>query len=80
MSKINTIVALVSGLALGAVGALLLAPNKGEETRQKIADLLHEHGVKLSKEDFEKLIDSIEARFRPKTEEEIADAEAVEEA
>jgi gas vesicle protein len=57
---------------MGAIIALLLAPAKGEETREKISEVLREKGIKLSKEDFNKLIDSIEARFRKKDAEEAA--------
>ncbi len=64
MAKVNSILALLGGAAMGAIIALLLAPAKGEETREKISEVLREKGIKLSKEDFNKLIDSIEARFR----------------
>ena len=64
MAKVNSILALLGCAAMGAIIALLLAPAKGEETREKISEVLREKGIKLSKEDFNKLIDSIEARFR----------------
>ena len=64
MSRVNSVLALLGGAAMGAIIALLLAPAKGEETREKIAEVLREKGIKLNKEDFNKLIDSIEARFR----------------
>ena len=64
MAKVNSILALLGCAAMGAIIALLLAPAKGEETREKISEVLREKGLKLSKEDFNKLIDSIEARFR----------------
>jgi gas vesicle protein len=34
----KVLIALVAGAALGAVTSLLLAPDKGEKTRKKIAD------------------------------------------
>jgi gas vesicle protein len=34
----KVLIALVAGAALGAVTSLLLAPDKGDKTRQKIAD------------------------------------------
>ena len=34
----KVLIALVAGAALGAVSSLLLAPDKGEKTRKKIAD------------------------------------------
>lgn len=38
MSKGNALLGFVSGLAVGAVLGLLLAPAKGSETRRKISD------------------------------------------
>lgn len=72
MSRVNSVLALLGGAAMGAIIALLLAPAKGEETREKISEVLREKGIKLNKEDFNKLIDSIEARFRKKDTEEAA--------
>jgi gas vesicle protein len=72
MSRVNSVLALLGGAAMGAIIALLLAPAKGEETREKIAEVLREKGIKLNKEDFNKLIDSIEARFRKKDPEDAA--------
>lgn len=72
MSRVNSVLALLGGAAMGAIIALLLAPAKGEETREKISEVLREKGIKLSKEDFNKLIDSIESRFRKKDAEEAA--------
>ena len=66
MSRVNSVLALLGGAAMGAIIALLLAPAKGEDTREKISEVLREKGIKLSKKDFNKLIDSIEARFRKK--------------
>ena len=72
MSRVTSVLALLGGAAMGAIIALLLAPAKGEETREKIAEVLREKGIKLNKEDFNKLIDSIEARFRKKDPEDAA--------
>ncbi len=76
MSRVNSVLALLGGAAMGAIIALLLAPAKGEDTREKITEVLREKGIKLSKEDFNKLLDSIEARFRKKEAEEEATEEA----
>lgn len=75
MSRVNSVLALLGGAAMGAIIALLLAPAKGEDTREKISEVLREKGIKLSKEDFNKLIDSIEARFRKKVDIEEASEE-----
>ena len=76
MSRVNSVLALLGGAAMGAIIALLLAPAKGEDTREKITEVLREKGIKLSKEDLNKLLDSIEARFRKKEAEEEATEEA----
>ncbi len=38
MSTNNTILGLLSGLAIGAIAGILLAPDSGENTRAKIKD------------------------------------------
>ncbi|MFM6953964.1 MAG: YtxH domain-containing protein [Sphingobacteriaceae bacterium] len=45
VSKIG--VALLAGVAIGAVVGILLAPDKGAETRSKLRDLLNDLGGKL---------------------------------
>jgi len=50
---------LLGGAVLGAVAALLLAPQSGEETRAKIRELLKEKMPNLSKEKIEELVDQV---------------------
>lgn len=50
---------LLGGAVLGAVAALLLAPQSGEETRAKIRELLKEKMPNLSKEKMEELVDQV---------------------
>ena len=57
--KTSTLFTFLSGAALGAIIALLLAPDKGSETRKKINNKLKEHGIDLSKEELSELINSI---------------------
>ena len=57
--KASTFLAFLSGAALGAVIALLAAPEKGSDTRKKIRLKLKEHGIDLSKEELSELISSI---------------------
>lgn len=63
MSKTDTLATFLLGAAIGAVAALLLAPAKGSETRSKIADMLRDKGIDLSKEDLDKFVELLESRL-----------------
>ncbi|MFK8266146.1 YtxH domain-containing protein [Capnocytophaga cynodegmi] len=45
----NVLLALVTGVAIGAGAGILFAPNRGEDTRQKIKDSVDEKTSKLKK-------------------------------
>ena len=68
--KPSTFFTFLSGAALGAMVALLLAPEKGSNTRKKLRRKLKEHGIKLSKEELSELINHL---FRKEKAEEIAE-------
>ena len=59
MKALNVILAVLGGAAAGAAIGLLLAPEKGEDTRKIIADFLKEKGIRLKKNKFEALVDEI---------------------
>lgn len=59
MKGINAFVTFVCGVAVGAAAGLLLAPSKGEETREKIKDVLRENGIKLDSEDLNDVVDEL---------------------
>ena len=57
--KGDSFFALIAGAAAGLTLGLLFAPEKGEETRSKIADVLRKKGIKLSRTELDELVDEI---------------------
>ena len=59
MKGLNVFAAFLTGAIVGTAVGLLFAPEKGEDTRTKIAEILRKKGIHLSKADMENLIDEI---------------------
>lgn len=56
----------LGGLAAGAIIALLLAPDKGSETRRKISEKLEAKGIKFSSEELDEFIEMLKSKFDKK--------------
>ena len=64
MKALNIVAAFLGGMAVGAAAGLLFAPEKGEDTRKRIADVLREKGIRLNRAEMEDLVDQIAAEVK----------------
>ena len=68
MKTLNFLVAFIGGAAVGAACGLLLAPEKGEETREKITEALKKRGIRLGRKEMDELVKDIAEELEPEAE------------
>ena len=64
MKGLNVLAAFLGGAAVGAAIGILFAPEKGEDTRHKIAEILRKKGIRLNREEMDNLVDEIASEMK----------------
>lgn len=64
MKTLNVVAAFLGGVVLGAAAGMLFAPEKGTDTRKKIAELLRKKGIRLNHEEMDDLVDQIASEMK----------------
>ena len=69
MKAVNYLVAFLSGAVIGTCAGLLLAPEKGSDTRERIAEALRKRGIRLNRKDMDALVSDISEELTNPTKE-----------
>ena len=62
MKNSGLIYAFLGGAVVGALAAILFAPEKGSDLRKRIKEILKRRGIDFTDDDVEELIDQISAQ------------------
>ena len=65
VNGLNVLAAFLGGAAVGAACGVLFAPEKGPDTRIRIAEVIRKRGIKLNSKDMESLVDDIADELQP---------------
>ena len=65
VNGLNVLAAFLGGAAVGAACGVLFAPEKGTDTRNRIAEVIRKRGIKLNSKDMESLVDDIADEHQP---------------
>ncbi|NDV59228.1 YtxH domain-containing protein [Bacteroides sp. 519] len=64
MKGLNVLLAFLGGAVVGTAAGMLFAPEKGEDTRHKIIEILRKRGIKLNRNELDDLVDEIAAEMK----------------
>lgn len=64
MKALNVLAAFLGGAAVGAAIGILFAPEKGEDTRNRIAEALRKKGIRLNRREMDELVDEIASEIK----------------
>ena len=65
MKGLSILAAFLGGASFGAACGILCAPEKGTDTREKIAEAIRKRGIKLNRKEMESLVDDIADELQP---------------
>ena len=65
VNGLNVLATFLGGAAVGAACGVLFAPEKGTDTRNRIAEVIRKRGIKLNSKDMESLVDDIADELQP---------------